>query len=71
VYRAAFGAALIHPGHKTRALVPRCSDRPADLLAILDGMDADHPDILRHASFITARDIVGAHHLWLDRKALA
>jgi hypothetical protein len=44
VYRAVFGAAFIHPGHETRALVPRCIDRPADLPAIVDGLDADHAD---------------------------
>jgi hypothetical protein len=44
VYRAVFGAALIHPGHETRALVRGCNDGPADLLAIVDGLDADHPD---------------------------
>jgi hypothetical protein len=70
VYRAVFGAAFIHPGRETRALVPGCTDRPADLLAIVDGLDADHPDIPRHAIDVTVRDTVGAHNLSLVRKGL-
>jgi hypothetical protein len=70
VYRAVFGAALIHPGRETRALVPGCTDRPAELLAIVDGLDADHPDIPRHACDVTVRDTVGAYNLSLVRKGL-
>jgi hypothetical protein len=64
-------AALIHPGRETRTLVPGCTDRPADLLAIVDGLDADHPDIPRHAIDITVRDTVGSHNLFVVRKGLA
>jgi hypothetical protein len=70
VYHAVFGAALLHPGRETRALVPGCTDRPADLLAIVDGLDADHPDIPLHAIDVTVRDTVGAHNLSLVRKGL-
>jgi hypothetical protein len=42
----------------------------ADLLAIVDGLDAARPDIPRHAIEITVRDTVGAH-LSLARKWLA
>jgi hypothetical protein len=70
VYRANFGDALIHPRRETRALVPGCTDRPADLLAIVDGLDADHPDIPRHAIDIMVRDTVGAQNLSLVKKGL-
>jgi hypothetical protein len=70
VYRAVFGAAFIHPGRETRALVPGCTVRPADLLAIVDGLDADHPDIPRHAIDVTVRDTVGPDNLSLVRKGL-
>jgi hypothetical protein len=40
------------------------------LLAIVDGLDADHPDIPRHAIDVTVRDTVGAHNLSLVRKGL-
>jgi hypothetical protein len=69
VYCAVFGAALIYPGRGTRALVPGL-DRPADLLAIVDGLDAEHPDIPRHAIDDTVRDAVGAHTPSLVRKGL-
>jgi hypothetical protein len=70
VYRAVFGAALIHVGRETQALVPGCTNRPADLLAIVDGLDADHPDIPRRAIEVTVRDRVGAHKLSLVGKGL-
>jgi hypothetical protein len=40
------------------------------LLAIIDGQDADHPDIPHHAIDVTFRDTVGAHNLSLVRKAI-
>jgi hypothetical protein len=70
VYRAVFGAALIHPGRETRALIPGYTDRSAEFLAIVDGLDADHPDVLRHAIDVTVRDTVGAYNLSLVRKRL-
>jgi hypothetical protein len=71
VYCADFGVALIHPGRETRALFPGFTDRRADLLAIVDGLDADHPDISRHAIDITVRDAVSSHNLSLVRQGLA
>jgi hypothetical protein len=41
------------------------------LLAIVDGLDADHPDIPPHAIDVTVRDTVGAHNISLVRKGLA
>jgi hypothetical protein len=71
VYRAVFGAAFILPGHETRALIPGCTDSLAGLLPIVDGLEADHPDIPRHDIDITVRDTFGAHNLSLVRKGIA
>jgi hypothetical protein len=71
VYRAVFGAAFIHPCRTRRALVPGCTARPAYLLAVVNGLDADHPGIPRHAIGINVRDAVGAHNLSLVREGLA
>jgi hypothetical protein len=71
VYRAVSGAALIHPRRETRALVPGCTDRLSDLLAIVYGLDAEYPDIPRHAIDVMVRDTVQpfagperAHFTW-------
>jgi hypothetical protein len=70
VYRAVCGAALIHPGRETRALFPGCTDRAADLLAIVDGLGADNPDIPRLAIDVTVRDRVGATFRWSGKGSL-
>jgi hypothetical protein len=68
VNHAIFGAALIHPGRETPAPCPWSIDRLADLLTIVDGLDANRRHIPSHASEITVRDTVGAHNLSLVRK---
>jgi hypothetical protein len=70
-YRAVVGAALIQPGCETRPLVPTCTGRPADTLANVNGLDADHPDLLHHAIDVNVRNTVGEQKLSLVRTAIA
>jgi hypothetical protein len=60
--------ARLYPNYETRALVPHSTDRPADLLVLIRGLDSDQPDMARHAIDVTVCDSVASSILTDVRK---
>jgi hypothetical protein len=58
-----------YPNYKTRPLVPHSTDRPADLLVLIRGLDSDQPNMARHAIDVTACDPIGSSNLTDVRNA--
>jgi hypothetical protein len=71
IRRWVFMIARLYPNYETRALVPHSTDRPADLLVLVRGLDSDQPDMARHAIDVTVCDPIGSSNLTDARKALS
>jgi hypothetical protein len=71
IRRWIFMIACLYPNYKTRALVLHSTDRPADLLVLVRGLDSDQPDMARHAVDVTVYDPIGSSNLTDVRKALS
>jgi hypothetical protein len=49
IRRLVFMIARLYPNYDTRAFVPHCTDRPADLLVLVRILDITQIDMVRHA----------------------
>jgi hypothetical protein len=63
--------ARLYPNYETRALVSHSTDRPADLLVLVRGLDSEQPDMARHAIDVTVCDPIGSSNLADVRRALS
>jgi hypothetical protein len=71
IRRWVFMIARLYPNYETRALVPHSTDRPADLLVLVRGLDGDQPDMAWHAIDVTVCDPIGSSNMTDARKALS
>jgi hypothetical protein len=63
--------ARLYPNYETHALVPRSTDRTADLLVLIRGLDSDQLEMARHAIDVPVCDTIGSSNLTDVRKALS
>jgi hypothetical protein len=71
IRRWVFMIACLYLNYETRALVLHSTDRTADLLVLVRGLDSDQPDMARHAVDVTVCDPIGSSNLTDVRKALS
>jgi hypothetical protein len=63
IRRWVFMIARLYPNYESRALVPHSTDRPADLLVLVRGLDSDQQGMARHTIDVTVCDPMGSSTL--------